>query len=128
MALTKDFRDTVQARARRDASFRRALLTEALESLLRGELSVGKELLRDYINATIGFPRLALRTKIHVKTLHQMFGPRGNPTASKLFEVVACLQEAGGVHFEVRPRAASRTQRRRPLQTGYGAASAAASH
>lgn len=102
MALTKDFRETVQADARRDPAFRRGLLSEALESLLAGEVALGKELLRDYINATVGFPRLADETKIHVKTLHQMFGPSGNPTASKLFDIVAKLQRAEGVHLEVR--------------------------
>jgi hypothetical protein len=57
--------------------------------------------LRDYINATVGFPKLAARTKTHVKTLHQMFGPNGNPTARNLFEIVAYLQHAEGVRFEV---------------------------
>jgi hypothetical protein len=102
MALTRDFRETVQARVKRDASFRRALLSEAVESLLSGEVALGKQLLRDYINATVGFPKLAARTKIHVKTLHQMFGPSGNPTASNLFEIVAYLQHAEGVRFKVR--------------------------
>jgi hypothetical protein len=113
MALTRDFRKTVQARARRDATFRKELLREAIESLLSGEVTLGKELLRDYINATVGFPGLATHTKIHAKTLHQMFGPNGNPTANNLFEIVAYLQNAEGVRFEVRStRAALRAKRR----------------
>jgi len=112
MALTTDFRETVQADIRRDPAFRRGILSEALESLLSGEVALAKELLRDYINATVGFPRLAAATKIHVKTIHQMFGPKGNPTANKLFEIVAYLQEAEGVRFEVRPvRAALRRKK-----------------
>lgn len=103
MALTRDFRETVQARVKRDAAFREGLLSEAIESLLAGEVALGKELLRDYINATVGFPKLAVRTKIHVKTLHQMFGPNGNPKASNLFEIIACLQQEEGVRFAVRP-------------------------
>jgi hypothetical protein len=75
-------------------------------------VSVGKELLRDYINATVGFPKLAAHTKIHVKTLHQMFGPNGNPTARKLFEIVAYLQNAEVVRFEVR---STRTARQNAL-------------
>ena len=102
MALTRNFRETVQARVKRDAAFRKGLLSDAIESLLSGEVELGKELLRDYINATIGFPKLAARTKIHVKTLHQMFGRNGNPTASNLFEVVACLQQTEGVRFKIR--------------------------
>src|SRR4029077_10048499 len=102
MALTRDFRETVQARAKRDPAFRQGLLSEAIESLLSGEVALGKELLRDYINATVGFPKLAAHTKIHIKTLHQMFGSRGNPTARKLFGIVAYLQRAEGVRFQVR--------------------------
>lgn len=115
MALTRDFRETVQARAKRDAEFRKGLLSEAIESLLSGEVTLGKELLRDYINATVGFPKLAADTKIHVKTLHQMFGPNGNPTASKLFEIVAYLQQAEGVRFEVRSARSVSRSRKRPL-------------
>ena len=102
MALTRNFRETVQARVKRDAAFRKGLLSDAVESLLSGEVALGKELLRDYINATIGFPKLAGHTKIHVKTLHQMLGPNGNPTASKLFGIVAYLQQIEGVRFKVR--------------------------
>jgi len=112
MALTRDFRETVQARVQNDPAFRKGLLTEALEGLLSGEVALGKELLRDYINATVGFPQLAGHTKLHVKTLHQMFGPNGNPTASNLFAIVAYLQQAEGVRFEVRPKAAAASRNR----------------
>jgi DNA-binding phage protein len=126
MALTRDFRETVQARVKRDATFRKGLLSEAIESLLSGEVTLGKELLRDYINATVGFPKLAARTKTHVKTLHQMFGPNGNPTARNLFEIVAYLQHAEGVRFEVRSkRAALRTKRRPSSQETKRSASIA---
>lgn len=114
MALTRDFRETVQARAKRDAAYREGLLVEAVESLLAGELELGKELLRDYINAAVGFPKLAAHTNIHVKTLHQMFGPKGNPTSSNLFEIVAYLQETEGVRLVVRP-ARDRTRRQRSI-------------
>jgi DNA-binding phage protein len=114
MALTRDFRETVQADVKRDPAFRRGILSDAMESLLSGEVALGKELLRDYINATVGFPKLALQTKIHVKTLHQMFGPNGNPTARNLFEIVAYLQRLEGVRFEVRPARAALRRKRRP--------------
>ena len=121
MALTGDFRETIQARARRDPAFRKGLLSDALEAYLSGEATLGKELLRDYINATVGFPKLAAGTGIHVKTLHHMFGPNGNPTTSSFSEIVACLQRAEGVRLEVRParpmsRAPRRPSRRRPIR------------
>jgi len=101
MALTRDFRETVQARVRKDEKFRRGLLRDAIEALLSGEGDQGREILRDFINATLGFPSLAEKTGIHVKTLHQMFGPKGNPTAANLFNIIACLQEQEGVRLRV---------------------------
>ena len=115
MALTRDFRETVQARARRDPAFRKGLLSDALESYLSGEATLGKELLRDYINATVGFPKLAGDTGIHAKTLHHMFGPDGNPTTNNLSQIVAYLQHAEGVRLEVRPALPSSRSRRRPM-------------
>jgi hypothetical protein len=67
MALTRDFRETVQARVKRDAAFRKGLLSEAIESLLSGEVTLGKELLRDYINATVGFPKLGRNSGLVLK-------------------------------------------------------------
>ena len=101
MALTRDFRETVQARVRRDEKFRHGLLRDAIDALLAGETALGREILRDFINATIGFPELAEKTGIHVKSLHQMFGPRGNPTAANLFNIIAVLQEHEGVKLQV---------------------------
>jgi DNA-binding phage protein len=118
MALTRDFRETVQARVKRDPAFRKGLLSDAMENLLSGDLAAGKELLRDYINATVGFPKLAARTSLHVKALHQMFGPNGNPTATNLFHIVAYLQRAEGVRLEVKSRrAVARAKRRRLTRT-----------
>ena len=44
MPLTRDFSETVKARARRDPEFREGLLSEAVGALLRGEVDVGKAL------------------------------------------------------------------------------------
>ena len=68
---------------------------------LAGEGALGREILRDFINATVGFPELAEKTGIHVKSLHQMFGPKGNPTASNLFQIIACLQQQEGLRLRV---------------------------
>lgn len=59
MAPTRDLRETVMGRAQRDARFRQALLTEALNAYLAGDAATGKAMLRDLINATIGFEGLA---------------------------------------------------------------------
>ncbi len=50
MALTREVQETIQERARRDAAFREALLKEAVDALLSGDVETGKTVLRDYIN------------------------------------------------------------------------------
>ncbi len=102
MALTRDFKETVRARAQRDPAFRRELLREAVETLVCGDLETGKAILRDYINATVGFAKLAQATKKPPKSLMRMLGPRGNPNASNLFTVLGYLQKKEGIHFDVR--------------------------
>jgi hypothetical protein len=49
MPPTRSFKDTVKARADRDAAFREALLTESADALLVGHID--RAVLRDYINA-----------------------------------------------------------------------------
>ena len=102
MALTRDFKETVQARARQDPAFREGLLREGVECLLAGDVDAGKILLRDYINATIGFEELGSLTNRPPKSLMRMFGPAGNPQARNLFEVISHMQRHEGIQLEVR--------------------------
>jgi hypothetical protein len=102
MVLTRDFKETIQARAKRDPAFREELLREGTECLLAGDVDTGKAVLRDYINATIGFAALGALTARPPKSLMRMFGPRGNPQARNLFEIIGVLQEREGLHLEVR--------------------------
>jgi len=89
MPLTRDFKDTVRARVERDPKFRRALLREGIEAMLAGDVATAKAILRDYINATLGFADLAEATQIPSKSLMRMLGPAGNPRADNLFEIVS---------------------------------------
>ena len=102
MALTRDFKETVQARATRDPAFRRGLLEEGVTSLLAGDIETGKIVLRDYINATIGFDELGALTGRPPKSLMRMFGPGGNPQARNIFEIIHHMQRHEGVHLEVK--------------------------
>jgi DNA-binding phage protein len=103
MALTREFRDTVRARAQRDPKFRLALLREALDCMLAGDVDVGKAVLRDYINATIGFEALGEAITRQPKSLMRMLSPSGNPQARHLFEIVAYLQKAEGLRLKTSP-------------------------
>ncbi|HEX4005556.1 MAG TPA: transcriptional regulator [Acidobacteriaceae bacterium] len=107
MVLTRNFRDTVMARIRKDRSYRRGLLREGIECLLSGDVDAGKSLLRDYIKATCGFPALARATGIPGKSLIRMFGPSGNPNARNLFLVVAFLQKVERIRLQVKPAKAA---------------------
>jgi DNA-binding phage protein len=104
MALTRDFRETIRERAQREPAFRRALLLEAVELMLSGDERTGRALLRNYINATVGFPELSQSTAIPATSLMRMFGPKGNPSARNLFRVLAHLQSQEGISFALRPQ------------------------
>lgn len=106
MALTREFKATVVARAKRDAAFRKALLIEAIDCLLADDVETGKAMLRDYINATIGFEELAKATRKPAKSLMRMLGATGNPQANNLFEIVNHLQKSEGVRLRTRAVAA----------------------
>jgi DNA-binding phage protein len=102
MALTKAFRETVYQRAQRDTGFVKALLTEAINAWLGGDEATGKAVLRDVINATIGFERLAAELDKPSKSLHRMLGPRGNPNTANLFAILRVLQKCAGVKLTVK--------------------------
>jgi len=102
VVLTRDFKESVKERVERDPNFREELLREGIACLLTGDLDTGKSLLRDYINATIGFDALGSLTDKSPKSLMRMLGPKGNPQARNLFEIIAHLQKREGIHFEVR--------------------------
>lgn len=101
MALARDFRETVKERADRDPEFRNGLLMEALEAIVRGELDVAKILLRDYINATVGFESVGKAVDKSPKSVMRMLGQNGNPNAKNLFCVTKFLQQDAGVQFRV---------------------------
>jgi DNA-binding phage protein len=101
MALTKDFRDTIRDRAQRDPKFRRALLEEAVAAMIADDMETGRSLMRNYINATVGFDQLAVTIEKKKSSLMRMFGPRGNPSANNIFHIIATLQKQEGVSLTV---------------------------
>ena len=102
MPLTRDFKETIRARAQSDPAYRLALIEEALESLVSGDLDGGRSMLSNYINATIGYNALAKLTGRDPKSLMRMLGPKGNPTATNLFGIIYQVKQAEGVKIEVR--------------------------
>ncbi len=105
MALTRDFKETVAARARCDPRFREALFTEAINAYLGGDLTTGKAILRDLVNATVGFEALAVELDKSSKSLHRMLAPHGNPSTENFFGIVNALQKKTHVKLRVTAKA-----------------------
>jgi len=101
MPLTKSFKDTIKARAARDPEFRVGLFREAIDALLSDDLETGKVLLRDYVNATVGFESLARDMNKDPKSLMRMLSAKGNPRADNLLAMVARLKQREGVSFSM---------------------------
>ncbi|MHB1200365.1 MAG: helix-turn-helix domain-containing transcriptional regulator [Polaromonas sp.] len=94
MALTRDFRDTVVARVQNDPAFAQALLDEAVTLFFDGEPDTAKLILRDLVNATVGFESLAQDIHKPAKSLHRMLSKSGNPTMSNISAIFAAIKRA----------------------------------
>jgi len=100
MALTRDYKETIMARIKRDRKFARALYAEAVSALLEGETAEGLSMLRDLVHAEITFKELARQTGLGEKTLHRMLNRNGNPTARNLGLIVRRIAE----DLRIKPR------------------------
>lgn len=100
MALTRDFKETVVARVKRDPAFAQALLDEALTLFLNGEPDTAKLILRDLVNATVGFETLSKKVHKSSKSLHRMLSKSGNPTMENLSAILVAIKKA--LHVDIR--------------------------
>lgn len=91
MALTRDFKETVVARVERDPTFAKELLDEATTLLISGEAEMARVILRDLVNATLGFERLSKLTDVPSKSLHRMLSPNGNPSMDNLAAIFGAV-------------------------------------
>jgi len=102
MALTRDFKRTVVERVRRDPDFARALLDEAATLFLNGEADTARLVLRDLVNATVGFEALAAEIAKPAKSLHRMLSKNGNPTMDNLAAIIGVVHRNLGVELQAR--------------------------
>jgi DNA-binding phage protein len=102
MPLTRSFRETVAKRARSDPAFRAALVEEAVQNILDGDVETALGQLRDVVNATLGFDALAVATGLSKPSLMRMLGPNGNPRADNLGGILRALGRHTGVHIVAR--------------------------
>jgi DNA-binding phage protein len=100
VVLTRDFKETVKERATRDPAFAKAMLDEAATAFLNGEAHVARLILRDLVNASIGFEELASETNRPSKSLHRMLSEKGNPSMDNLAAIFGAVRKRLGVAFE----------------------------
>ena len=100
MGLTRDFKDTVVERVRREPEFAKALLDEAATLFLNGEANTARLILRDLVNATVGFEALAVEIAKPAKSLHRVLSKNGNPTMDNLAAILGVLRKKLGVQIQ----------------------------
>ena len=100
MALTRNFKHTVVERVERDPEFAKALLDEAATLFLSGEPETARLILRDLVNATLGFDQLATMTDKPSKSLHRMLSPNGNPSMDNLAAIFSAVRSRLNVGLE----------------------------
>ena len=106
MVLTRDFNETVAARIHKDPTFAQALLGEAITLFINGEPESVKPILRDLVNATVGFEALADEIHKPAKSVYRMLSRSGNPTMSNISAVFAAIKRA--LNVEIRPQVVMR--------------------
>ena len=102
MTLTRSYKQTVIERLERDSDFAKALLDEAATLFLSGEPDTARLILRDLINATVGFESLAELTDKPSKSLHRMLSSKGNPNMDNLAAIFGAIRNWLKVSFDVR--------------------------
>ena len=101
MALTRNFKQTVVRRVAREPAFAKALLDEAATLFLRDEPETARLILRDLVNATLGFEELSRLTDKPIKSLHRMLSPNGNPSMDNLAAIFGAMRASLKVVLEV---------------------------
>jgi DNA-binding phage protein len=66
-----------------------------------GEPDTARLILRDLVNATVGFETLAKATAKQSKSLHRMLSAKGNPTMDNLTTIFSVLRQKLDVDIEV---------------------------
>lgn len=109
---TTPYKDSMKAMVGRNPGMSVEMFEDAINALFAGELVEGRLLLRQYVNATIGFAELARRTGKTDKNLIRALGPNGSPTAANLFQIIQACMKAEGV--TVAAHVIRRDERSRP--------------
>jgi DNA-binding phage protein len=99
MALTREFKETVMELCK-DSDYRKALLIEALETYLEGDIATGNALMRDYLNGCVAFVEVAESVGVQEASLRRMLSPTGNPHLKNFLKVFTACREREGMSVE----------------------------
>ena len=70
--------------SKKDPDFRKGLIIEAINKILGGEITTGRIMLRDYINAAGAKEDICKQLNKQKSAIYRMLGPSGNPTVEKV--------------------------------------------
>ena len=76
-------------------------MDEAATLFLSDEPATARLILRDLVNATLGFEQLAKLTVTPSKSLHRMLSPKGNPSVDKLAAIFSAVADRLKVGLKV---------------------------
>lgn len=104
VALTKEYKETVVNRIRKDPKFTAALFSEAIAAFLEEDRETAFSILRDLVHARISFVKLARETGFDEKALHRMLSAKGNPTTRNFFKIIHVIKEDLNLSTNIKTR------------------------
>lgn len=86
----RDHKSAIVERLKTDESFKKAYLNEALNE---DEPAVVLSMLRDIVDATRGFTKLAKETGLARQSLYKVLSEKGNPEFGSVWKIVRILRK-----------------------------------
>ena len=100
IVLMREFKEMVKDRGTYNPALAKTMLSEAATLFLNGEPHVARSILRDLVNASVGFETLAAETNRPSKSLHRMLSENGNPSMDNLAAIFGAVRRRLGVVIE----------------------------
>lgn len=96
MPLSREFKEMAVAKAENDPDFRKWLIIESINKILTGQITAGRIMLRDYINAAGAMEDICKQLNKQKSAIYYILGPSGNPTLESIVPVIrACADREG---------------------------------
>ena len=102
MLITRDYKISLRERVKSDPKFAASLMNEAVSALVHGEPELARTLLRELVNASVGFDTLAAELGKPDKSIKRMLAQNGNPTMNNMTNILMILQKKLKLDVEVK--------------------------